>query len=106
MGVPEALRGMATSGKWTRRPVSVLPSATVNQSLGKGYRQTLGSRKSQGQALRSHGQVQSLRQSALPPHDDPGTSHCSPLSTAPFPHAGEIAGQRPLTLPSSSLSAG
>jgi len=36
MGVCEALRGMATVAKLTRRPVSVLPSATVNQSLGKG----------------------------------------------------------------------
>src|SRR2546426_12823969 len=101
MGVPEALRGMATSGKWTRRWVSVLASATVNQSLGKGYRQTLGSRKSQGQAVRAQGQGQSLPEGALPPHDDPGTSDCQPLSTDPFPHRGGIAGQRTLTCPSS-----
>ncbi len=68
---------MATVVKFTRRPVSVVPSGTVKKSFGKGYRQVLGSSGSQGQVVRSHGQLQSEPQTAVPPHEEPGGSHCS-----------------------------
>src|SRR5262249_12542814 len=118
--------GMATVGKVTRRPVSVVASATVKKSLGNGYRQTLESRKSHGQVSTVHGQVQSPPQVDVPPHEEPGGSHSSPFWTAPSPHTGTVVvvvldvvvlvvdvvvdvvvvvgvGQRPVTAPEPSV---
>src|SRR5262249_3485711 len=110
---------MATVGKLTRRPVSVVGSATVKKSFGNGYRQTLGSRKSHGQVSTVHGQVQSLPQVDVLPHEEPGGSHSSPFWTAPSPHTGTVVvvvldvvavvvvvvvvGQRPVTAPEPSV---
>src|SRR5207249_3433004 len=69
----------------TRFPLSVVPSATVKKSLGNGYRHTAGSRKSHGQLPGTQGHVQSDWQTWLPPHDEPGGSHCSPGSTELLP---------------------
>src|SRR5262245_44413850 len=47
--------------------------------------------KSHRHASTGHGQVQSLPQTAEPPHEEPGASHCSPLSTCIFPHTASVA---------------
>src|SRR5262245_34664414 len=74
---------MPAAAKCTRRPVSVVGAATVSQSLGKGNRQSLVSRKSQGH-------VQSVLQVAPAPQDDPGGSHCSPASMTVLPQGGRV----------------
>src|SRR5262245_53550072 len=60
--------------KFTRRPVSVVASATVYQSFGNGYMHALGSSESHEQVHESWHVPPSV------PHDEPGGSHCSPGS--------------------------
>jgi hypothetical protein len=47
IGKPSRLRGMAKSGRSTRRPVWVEGSGLVHQSFGKGRRHWDGSKSSQ-----------------------------------------------------------